>query len=347
MSENVMPAVVVQETGPKGSWNRLVVAESPRPEPGPGEVLVQVEACSVNRADLLQRRGLYPPPKGASPLLGLDLAGYVVERGPGVTAWHEGDRVFGVVAGGGYGRYCTVPAEHLLPVPENLSFVEAAAAAEVFLVAYLNLFLEAQIRPGERLLVHGGGSGVGTAAIQLAVVNDIQVAVTCGEDWKVERCRELGAHCVVQYKREDFVEAVLAWTEGRGVDVVLDWIGAPYLEKHMKVLAVRGRLVMIGFMGGHRVEVSLAPLLNKRLKWIGSVLRSRTRKEKADLVDGFRKDVLPLLAEGRIRPVVDRIYSVHDVEKAHERMKSGAHFGKIVLRWTEKGPGSSRPNPVR
>jgi putative PIG3 family NAD(P)H quinone oxidoreductase len=340
--EKTMPAVVVRETEGKGGWNALELARVARPVPQAGDVVVQVEACSVNRADLLQRRGLYPPPPGAPDIPGLDVAGYVVERGSADTAWNEGDRVFGVVAGGGYGRYCAVPAEHLLPIPENLSFVEAAAAAEVFVVAYLNLFLEAGMVPGETLLLHGGGSGVGTAAIQLAKAKGLEVAVTCGEDWKVERCRDLGADLALNYKTGDFAEAVRDWTEGRGVDVILDWIGAPYLERHVDLLAPRGRLVFIGLMGGHRADFSLAPVLTKRLRLVGSVLRSRSREEKAEIMASFRREVLPLLARGRVKPVVDRIFPVTEAEAAHRYLKDGKHFGKIVLQWNEesewKGP---------
>ncbi len=333
--ERMMPAVLVEETGEPGSWNTLSVGHVPMPEPKAGEVLVQVEAFSVNRADLLQRRGLYPPPSGASSILGLDVAGYVVRRGSEDVLWAEGDRVFGIVAGGGYARYAAVPADHLLPVPENLSFVEAAAAAEVFVVAHTNIFDEAEAQPGERLLVHGGGSGVGTAAIQLAKVYGLHVATTCGSDWKAEKCRGLGADLVIQYTREDFVEAVLSWTQGRGVDVVLDFIGAPYLEKHLKILASRGRLVLIGLMGGHHATCSLAPVLTKRIRIIGSVLRSRSHAEKTAVIQRCREKVLPLLEKGMVHPVVDKIFAVQDVEAAHLYVREGKHFGKVVVRWKE------------
>ena len=331
--ERVMPAVVVRETGEPGAWNALALEEVMIPEPKPGEVLVQVEAFSVNRADLLQRRGLYPPPPGASPILGLDVAGYVVQRGSSEVAWSEGDRVFGIVAGGGYARYAAVPADHLMPIPENLSFVEAAAAAEVFVVAHANIFGEADMKPGEALLVHGGGSGVGTAAIQLAKARGLTVATTCGSDWKAAKCRELGADLVILYKQEDFGEAVLSWTKGRGVDAVLDFIGAPYLEKHFKILAPRGRLILIGLLGGHNASCSLAPVLTKRIRLIGSVLRTRSDAEKAAIIDRCRAEVLPLLEKGIVRPVVDRIFTVHDVEAAHLHVREGKHFGKVVVRW--------------
>lgn len=333
--ERMMPAVLIQETGEPGSWNTLTLGHVPMPEPKSGEVLVQVEAFSVNRADLLQRRGLYPPPSGASSILGLDLAGYVVRRGSPDVLWSEGDRVFGIVAGGGYGRYAVVRADHLLPIPENLSFVEAAAAAEVFVVAYTTIFEEGRAEPGEALLVHGGGSGVGTAAIQLAKVRGLRVATTCGSDRKVEKCRALGTDLVVPYKHKDFADAVLSWTEGRGVDVIVDFIGAPYVEKHLKILASKGRLVLIGLMGGHQAACSLAPVLTKRIRIIGSVLRGRSDAEKAAILEQFRAQVLPLLEKGTVRPVVDRIFAVADVEAAHSYVRNSQHFGKVVVRWKE------------
>uniref|UniRef100_A0A831ZRG6 NAD(P)H-quinone oxidoreductase n=1 Tax=Desulfacinum infernum TaxID=35837 RepID=A0A831ZRG6_9BACT len=330
-----MPAVVVRKTDDPGGWNALELDQVPIPEPQPGEVLVQVEAFSVNRADLLQRRGLYPPPPGASPILGLDLAGYVIRRGSEDLPWHEGDRVFGITAGGGYARYATVRADHLMPVPENLSFVEAAAAAEVFVVAYINIFEEAGAQAGETLLVHGGGSGVGTAAIQLAKACALAVATTCGSESKAERCRALGADLVINRTREDFADAVLSWTDGRGVDVILDFVGAPYVEKHLKILAPQGRLVLIGLMGGHQASFSLAPVLTQRIRIIGSVLRSRSDAEKAALIARCRANLLPLLEKGVVRPVVDTIFAVSDVEAAHLYVREGKHFGKVVVRWKE------------
>lgn len=330
-----MPAVLVRTTQDPGGWNALELGQVPIPEPQPGEVLVQVEAFSVNRADLLQRRGLYPPPPGASPILGLDVAGYVVRRGSEDVPWAEGDRVFGITAGGGYARYAAVRADHLLPVPENLSFVEAAAAAEVFVVAQATIFGEARAKAGEKLLVHGGGSGVGTAAIQLAKARGLTVATTCGSDWKGQRCRDLGADLVINRTRQDFAEAVLSWTEGRGVDVILDFVGAPYVEKHLRILAPQGRLVLIGLMGGHQASFSLAPLLTQRIHVIGSVLRSRSDAEKAAVIARCREELLPLLEGGIVRPVVDRIFAVSEVESAHGYVREGKHFGKVVLRWKE------------
>ncbi len=333
MNEQLMEAVVVLESGKKGDWNKLVLNTVPRPSPDVGQILVRVEACSVNRADLLQRRGLYPPPPGASTILGLDFAGVVIETAPGVAGWKPGERVFGIVAGGGYGRYVTVASSHLVGIPENLDFVGAAAAAEVFFTAFFNLFMEAGLKAGETLLVHGGGSGVGTAAIQLAKAQGVRTIITAGSAEKIERCLDLGAAFGINYRTEDFAERVLEITAGRGVDVILDWIGASYLSKHIEILRSQGRLVVIGLMSGHKAEISLAPLLTKRLRLIGSVLRSQSDEEKAFLAHAFTKQVVPLLQSGRVRPVVDRVFSIRDVEEAHRYLQKNRHFGKIVLSW--------------
>jgi NADPH:quinone reductase len=333
MNGHLMDAIVVRESGEKGNWNHLLLNSVPRPSPKAGEVLVRVEACSVNRADLLQRRGLYPPPPGASSIMGLDFAGEVVEKAPDVTDWNPGERVFGIVAGGGYGRFVVAAGSHLVAIPENLDFFEAAAAAEVFFTAFFNLSLEARIKAGETLLVHGGGSGVGTAAIQLAKAQGVTVITTASSPEKLARCLDLGAAFGINYETEDFAARVLEITGGEGVDVVLDWIGAPYLSKHIDLLKPRGRLVMIGLMGGHKAEISLAPLLTKRLRLIGSVLRSQSLEEKAILTKAFAEQVKPLLQSGKVRPVVDRVFPIPAVEEAHQYLKENRHFGKIVLTW--------------
>lgn len=330
---STMTAVRVRETGGRGAWNRLELAPVPAPEPGPDQVLVQVAACSVNRADLLQRRGLYPPPVGESTILGLDFAGYVVQKGVAVSPWHVGDRVFGIVAGGGYGRYLAVDAEHLLAIPENLSFIEAAAAAEVFLTAYVNLIEEAGLRSGETLLVHGGCGGVGSAAIQLARACGARVVTTAGSAERCAAAVELGATAAFDHHADDWPERVRAATAGQGVDLVLDWIGAPYLSRHLDLLKPRGRLVLIGLQGGRKAAIDLAPLLSKRLRLIGSVLRSRDRQEKAHLIAAFRDRVLPLLSRRTVKPIVDRIFAMAEVEAAHDYLKQGGPFGKVVLTW--------------
>jgi putative PIG3 family NAD(P)H quinone oxidoreductase len=334
MNESLMDAVVVRESGRKGDWNTLVLERVAKPSLQAGEVLVRVEACSVNRADLLQRRGLYPPPPGASAIMGLDFAGVVVEVAPDVSGWGPGDRVFGIVAGGGYGRYAAVTANHLVPIPKRLDFIEAAAAAEVFFTAFFNLFMEARIQAGETLLLHGGGSGVGTAAIQLARARGVTAIVTAGSPEKLERCLELGAAFGINYRTEDFAARTLQLTGSRGVDVILDWIGAPYFCKHIEILNPRGRLVIIGLMGGIQAEIALAPLLTKRLRIIGSMLRSQSLDEKAALAKAFTGEVLPLLDSGAVRPIVDRVHPIASVEEAHQHMRENLHFGKIVLTWT-------------
>ncbi|MCE5335156.1 MAG: NAD(P)H-quinone oxidoreductase [Desulfobacteraceae bacterium] len=333
MSAMQMPAVVVREGAKKGAWNELDLDRVPMPSLSEGDVLVQVEACSVNRADLLQRRGFYPPPPGASDVLGLDFAGTVTDIGPDVSGWNPGDRVFGITAGGGYGRYASVPADSLVLIPENLSFTEAAAAAEVFFTAYYNLFVLAAMKAGETLLLHGAGSGVGTAAIQLVSAIGASSIVTAGSRDKIEGALRLGAAAGIVYKEEDFAGRVREITDGKGVDVVLDWIGGAYLKKHLDILKSRGRLVIIGLMGGTTAEINLAQVVSKRLRIIGSVLRTQSRAEKAVITKGFIETVHPLLRSGRVKPIIDRVFPIEDVEKAHLYLKGGEHFGKAVLTW--------------
>lgn len=333
MNDNSMPAILIHETGKKGDWNVLAPGRTAVPAPKPGEALIRIEACSVNRADLLQRRGLYPPPPGASSILGLDFAGVVVEPVAGEKECGRGERVFGIVPGGGYGRYVAVPSGHLVPIPENLDFVGAAAAAEVFFTAFHNLFVEAGLTAGETLLVHGGGSGVGTAAIQLAKAAGSESIVTAGEREKLDRCMALGASFGVSYKEEGFFDRIREFTGGAGVDVILDWIGASYLSRHIDILKPKGRIVLIGLMGGHKAEISLAPFVSRRLRLIGSVLRSQSKDEKSSLTRLFRERVLPLLASGEVRPIVDRVFPIPEVEEAHDYLRQGRHFGKIVLAW--------------
>jgi putative PIG3 family NAD(P)H quinone oxidoreductase len=269
--------------------------------------------------------------------MGLDFAGFVVDAARDVSNWHTGDRVFGVVAGGGYGRYVAVRADNALAIPHKLSFVEAAAAGEVFFVAFLTLFQEARLQSKEILLVHGGGSGVGTAAIQLARAAHAEVIITAGTAEKMRGCLELGASLAINYKEEDFVARTLEFTGGRLVDVILDWIGAPYLGKHLEILNHKGRLILLGLMGGNRAEIQLAPLLTKRLHIIGSVLRGRSLDEKAALAAAFQEHVIPLLESCAVQPVIDRIYPIREVEAAHRYLREGNHFGKIVLTWKEPG----------
>ena len=323
-----MKAVVFDQPGDESV---LRVGEVEPPALGPGELRIRVAAAGVNRADLLQRRGLYPPPPGASSLLGLECAGEVSEVGASVRGWRPGARAMALLAGGGYAEEAVVDAGSALPVPEALSLEEAAALPEVYLTVFLNVFELGALPEQGRLLVHGGGSGIGTAAIGLAKLAGAQVIVTAGSDEKCARCRALGADVAVNYRTEKFLDAVRSATGGAGVDVVLDSIGAPYLADNLAALAIGGRLVVIGLMGGASAELNLAALLARRLSVIGSTLRTRPLAEKARLVAAFRARFGADLAAGRIRPVVDRVLPFGRAAEAHRLLQASAHFGKVIL----------------
>jgi putative PIG3 family NAD(P)H quinone oxidoreductase len=297
-----------------------------------GEVRLRVRACAVNRADLLQRQGLYPPPPGASPILGLECAGEVVELGAGVSDWKVGDRAMALLAGGGYAEQVAVHAGSLLPVPAHFTFEQAAAVPEVYLTVFLTVFQLGGLREGDAVLVHGGGSGIGTACIQLAKRAGARVLATAGSQAKCQACLELGADAAVNYRDSDFTAAARDLTGGRGIDVVLDSIGAPYLERNLAALAVGGRLVVIGLMGGAKAEINLGALLTRRLSVIGSTLRARPVEEKAELVAAFLARFGAALERGEIDPVIDRVLPLADAAAAHRAMKASEHFGKIVLR---------------
>ena len=320
----------------KGKDARLELGEVPAPKPGAGEVRVSIFATAVNRADLLQRRGLYPPPPGASDVLGLECAGVVQEVGEAVTDLRPGDRVMALLAGGGYAEETVVDAGSVLPMPTDMSFTDAAAIPEVFLTCFLNLFQLAAVPPGGWALVHGGGSGIGTSAIQLLRSAGVHVIVTCGSEEKCERCRELGADAALNYREGPFAPKVIELTAGEGVDVVLDSIGAPYLEEHFRCLRVGGRLVLIGLMGGAKAEINLGILLARRLHVIGSTLRARPVQEKAEIVSGFRSRFGDALREGTIRPIVDQVFPLARAQEAHDRVERSEHFGKVVLQVREE-----------
>lgn len=324
-----MRAIVIEKPGDE---TVLRIGEADAPPLGTADLRIRVAATAVNRADLLQRQGLYPPPLGASPILGLECAGTVIEIGAGVAGWQIGDRAMALLAGGGYAEEVVVDAGSALRVPDRLSFDEAAAVPEVFLTAYLNLFELGALPDAGTALVHGGGSGVGTAAIQLVKAAGGRIFVTAGSDQKCARCRDLGADLAIHYRNERFAEKVREATGGRGVDVVLDSIGAPYLEPNVASLAIGGRLVLIGLMGGAKTELNLATLLAKRISVIGSTLRARPVAEKAAIVAGFERRFGADLAAGRIRPIVDRVLALDQAGDAHRAMKASEHFGKIVLR---------------
>ncbi len=324
-----MKAVEIQGSGTEA---RLVLGEAPRPEPGPAELGIEVHATAVNRADLMQARGLYPPPSGASPVLGLECAGVVSKLGEGTAGFAPGDRVMALLPGGGYAEQAAVHAGSVLPIPERLSFEEAAGVPEVFLTCYLNLFRLAGVPEGGAALVHGGGSGIGTSAIQLLREAGVRALVTAGSEEKCKRCLELGADVALNYRDGDFAPRVLEQTDGQGVDVVLDSIGAPYLAAHLQCLKAGGRLVLIGLMGGAKAEIQLGVVVAKRLSIIGSTLRARPVAEKAEIVAGFQSRFGAALTAGRIAPVIDRVLPLADAQQAHEIVERSEHFGKVVLR---------------
>ena len=324
-----MRAIVFDQPGDESV---LRLGDVPSPLLGPDDLRLRVRATAVNRADLLQRQGLYPPPPGASPLLGLECAGEVVEVGAGVNGWKLGDRAMALLPGGGYAQEAVVHAGSAMHVPETLSDEEAGALPEVFLTAFLNIFLIGAPAPGGYVLVHGGGSGVGTASIALCKEAAHPVIVTAGSAEKCARCRELGADVAVNYRDADFTAAVRETTDGRGVAVVLDSIGARYLAANVSSLALGGALVLIGLMGGARGEIDLAALLLKRARVVGSTLRTRPLEEKASIVRAFESRFGAALRAGRLRPIIDRVLPLAEAAQAHRVVQSSVHFGKVVLR---------------
>ncbi|MFG1658077.1 NAD(P)H-quinone oxidoreductase [Micromonospora chersina] len=313
-----------------GGPEALVWAAVPDPEPGPGEVVVEVRASAVNRADLLQRQGQYPPPPGAPAYPGLECSGVVAALGPGVTGWAVGDEVCALLAGGGYAERVAVPAGQLLPVPAGVDPVDAAALPEVACTVFSNVVQLARLAEGETLLVHGGGSGIGTFAIQLGVALGATVVVTARAA-KHERLRELGAAHTIDYREQDFVEEVRRVTDGRGADVILDIMGAAYLPRNVAALATGGRLVVIGMQGGRKGELDLGMLLAKRASVHATALRSRPVAEKAEIVRGVREQVWPLVESGKIRPVVHARAKMADAADAHRLVETSDHLGKVLL----------------
>jgi putative PIG3 family NAD(P)H quinone oxidoreductase len=303
--------------------------EAPDPQPAAGELLVRVRATAANRADTLQRRGGYPPPEGASPILGLELAGEVIE---GLEGWRPSDRVMAVVAGGGYAELAAVPAGMAMPIPERLSFEEAAAIPEAFLTAYLNMFTLGRLQAGEAVLIHAGASGIGTAAIQLARAAGARVLATASSDEKLARCRELGAEITINYKRESFRERVAEATGGQGVNLILDFVGAPYWDDNLAALALDGRLALIGFLGGSRGQIDLGPLMGKRLQVFGTTLRRTPLPQKIALAQAVAAFALHRFESGELRPVIDTVLPLEQAAEAHRRMEQNSNTGKIVLK---------------
>ncbi|UED85431.1 NAD(P)H-quinone oxidoreductase [Streptomyces profundus] len=314
-----------------GGPERLVWTEVPDPAVGPGEVLIDVASSGVNRADLLQRQGFYDPPPGASPYPGLECAGRVAAVGSGVSGWRVGDEVCALLAGGGYAELVSVPAGQLLPVPRDVGVVAAGGLPEVACTVWSNVFELAGLRAGETLLVHGGSSGIGTLAIQLARAVGARVAVTAGSAEKLARCRALGAEILINYRESDFVDELATATEGAGADVILDIVGGRYLASNIAALATGGRLAVIGLQGGAKAELDLRKLLAKRGSIHATSLRARPAAEKAAIVASVRERVWPLIAEGRVRPVVDRLLPLSDAAAAHRVLESSEHVGKVVL----------------
>ena len=314
-----------------GEADVLVPVTRDVPTPGPGEVLIRVAAAGVNRPDVMQRRGMYPPPSGAPHVPGLEISGTVVDLGDGVENELQGQRVCALVSGGGYAQYCLAKAGHCLPVPAALTMVEAAALPETLFTVWHNVFQRGYIREGETLLVHGGTSGIGTMAIMLARQFDVEVVVTCGSDDKCARALEIGANHAINYKSEDFVERVKTITQGKGVNVVLDMVGGDYLPRNMQCLAEDGRHVSIAVQGGPKAEISIVNIMTKRLTLTGSTLRARPDDFKTMLADEISREVWPLVADGAIKPLIDRCFPLDQAADAHAYMESGDHIGKIVL----------------
>jgi NADPH2:quinone reductase len=323
-----MRAVGIREPGPP---EVLQEVSAPRPEPRESEVLIRVHAAGVNRPDVLQRLGMYPVPADADPLPGLEVAGEIVATGTNASRWRAGDKVMALCHGGGYADYCRVNEDHCLAIPGKLSFIEAAAIPETFFTVWYNVFMRARLRTGETMLVHGGSSGIGTTAIQLAKAAGASVITTAGSDDKCSFCSDLGADHALNYKEIDWEEEVGKLTDGKGVDLVLDMVAGPYMQKNMNVLGRDGRYVIIAFLQGSKAELDMRQVLGKRLTITGSTLRPQTTDEKAGIAAELQDQVLPLLASGEVRPIIDSTFALGDAAKAHALMESSKHKGKIVL----------------
>lgn len=324
-----MKAII--QAGPGGpevlKWDHY-----PSPTPGEQEILIQVHAAGVNNADILQRKGLYPPPADTSPLLGLEVSGVVAQVGSGVSRWKKGDSVMAILSGGGYAEQVTIHESLAVKIPEGWSFEQAASVPEAFLTAYLELGRLGKLSPGESVLIHAGASGVGSAAIQVACALGARVFTTAGSGAKLKRCQELGAQVMINYKEEPFDQRVLKETAGRGVNCILDLVGAVHLEKNILSLATEGRLLLVGLSGGAKAELDMRQVLGKRLQIIGSTLRARTSADKAWLVESFEKFATPLFQNRKMIPVLDRVFSIQEAGDAHRYLESQANIGKVVLK---------------
>nr|WP_321393210.1 NAD(P)H-quinone oxidoreductase [Emcibacter sp.] len=328
LSETMQVIEITEAGGP----DVLKPAERRLPEPGADEVLIRVAAAGVNRPDIMQRKGLYPPPPGASDIPGLEVSGTVVKTGDAVTTLNAGDNVCALVTGGGYAEYCVAPADTCLPAPDGFSLEEAAALPETFFTVWSNVFQRGQLKEGETFLVHGGTSGIGTTAIQLAKAFGATVIATCGSDEKCVACRDLGADLAINYNSQDFVEEAKNFTKGRGVDVLLDMVAGDYVDRNLKIMAEDGRLVMIAVQKGPKTQVNVLPIMLKRLTFTGSTLRGREVAFKHRVARDLLSHVWPLFKEGTIKPVINRTFALQDADKAHAFLESGANIGKIILK---------------
>jgi putative PIG3 family NAD(P)H quinone oxidoreductase len=323
--------MTVVEIAAPGGPEQLRSGVRPIPRPGEGEVLVQVAAAGVNRPDVMQRQGRYPPPPGASDLPGMEIAGQIVALGPKVSGLSVGDKIISLLPGGGYAAYAIAAAPLCMPIPGGLSMVEAAAIPETFMTVWTNLFERGGCKAGDVVLIHGGTSGIGTTAIQLAAVWGARVFATAGSAEKARACEKLGAVLGIDYRTQDFVEVIRAQTEGYGIDITLDMVAGSYVQRNLEIAAVEGRVVTISLLGGSRAEINMGMLLTKRLTLTGSTLRSRTIAQKAAVADAVRRNVWPLLVAGRVRPVIYATFPLAEASEAHRLMESSKHIGKIVL----------------
>ena len=311
--------------------NTLHLCSRPTPSPKPGEVLIQVHAAGINRPDIMQRQGLYPPPKGASDILGLEVSGTIIDLGDSHAPFKLGDKVCALLTGGGYAEYCTVPTQQCLPIPQGLSYIQAAALPETFFTVWSNVFDQAKLQAKETILIHGGSSGIGTTAIQLAKSFGAQVIVTAGSEEKCLFCMQLGADLTINYRAQDFVTIINEYTANQGVDVILDMIGGDYLQRNIKCMNFDARLIHIALQGGIKTEINLLPVMLKRLHITGSTLRARSPLFKAKIAAQLQQHVWPLLESGAIEPVIQKAFPLADAEKAHALMESSQHIGKIIL----------------
>jgi putative PIG3 family NAD(P)H quinone oxidoreductase len=323
--------VIAIEISRPGGPDVLQPVERSRPKPQPGDVLIKVAAAGINRPDAMQRRGLYPPPQGASDIPGLEVAGTIVDVGTEAGGWTPGDRVCALVSGGGYAEYCVAPGVQCLPVPRGLDMVQAAAIPETFFTVWTNVFERGRLKPGEWILVHGGSSGIGTTAIQLAHALRSRVLATAGSSEKCQACERLGAEHAINYREVDFTTVVHERTAGRGVDVVLDMVGGDYVGRNISCLAIEGRLVQIAFQKGSMVELDMRPILTQRLTITASTLRPRSATEKGAIADAVLKNVWPLLESGTVKPVIHATFPLKSAAEAHRLLESSQHIGKIVL----------------